>query len=127
MRAATKENRVTTVLPKFFNLFFRRQGVVNKHALEALESVGRSLTQLAHEIESRDRVPELLTAHLNSYGEHAQKSHLGLARYAQQLTKQVEEVAGNLQTQLEQDAAAARTRSSILTATSRATELRLGS
>ncbi len=125
VRAASNENRVKTVLPKFFNSIFRRQGVVNTHTINALESVGRSLSQLAREIENRDRVLELLTAHLNSYGEHAQKRHLSLAHYTQQIAKQIEEVAGNLQSQMERDAAATRVRANILAATSRATELRL--
>lgn len=67
LREATAENQVKTLLPEFFNPLFRRQGVVNKYALQALESLGGSFTHLAQGIESRDRVLELLIAHFNQY------------------------------------------------------------
>ncbi|MCF3652074.1 methyltransferase domain-containing protein [Synoicihabitans lomoniglobus] len=175
VRAANDENRDKIAL-------FRRQGLVNKLTLQALESVGLSLSQLAREIENRDRVLELLTAHLNQHGDRVQRHYSGLARHihalthhlekitgdqkeqsereamltaytrqlteqieevagnlhtqmqrdaetantrVDQLTQQIEEVAGNLHTQLEQDSIIANTRTSILTAISRATEGRL--
>lgn len=84
IRRGWTENRVQTPLPKFFNPLFRRQGVVNKHALEALECAGQALNQLAREIESRDRVIELLAAHFNSYVEGARQADMEFARRVQQ-------------------------------------------
>ena len=123
--AATQENRVETILPKFFNPLFRRQGVVNKHTLGALESVGQSLAQLAQEIEGRDRVLELLTAHLNSYGEQVHRRQLGLAHFSDQLAQHVSEATSNLNARLDQGTKDSRLRTDILVASARSVEFRL--
>ena len=104
VKSATIENRVETILPSFFNPLFRRQGVVNKHTIHALESVGQSLTHLAREIEGRDRVLEQLTSHLNAYGEHAHQSHLALAHSTEHLAWQVAEATNKLQSRLNEEA-----------------------
>lgn len=126
VRAAIEENHVESPFPKFFNGVFRRQGVVNKHTIRALESVGQSLSHLAREIESRDRVLEKLTAHLNTYGEHVQRGQMTLAHFSQELASQLSDVAGNAQARLNEVAERSRTHVDSLVAKARSTERRLG-
>ena len=126
VKSAIDENRVVTPFPKFFNGVFRRQGVVNKHALRALESVGQSLSQLAREIESRDRVLEKLATHLNTYGEHVHRGQMTLAHFSQELASQLSEVAGNSQARLDEVSERSRTHVESLVAKARSTERRLG-
>lgn len=124
VRSATKENQIKTILPGFFNPLFRRQGVLNRHTIHALESVGQSLAHLAREIEVRDRILEQLTSHLNAYREYAHREHLGLAHIAEQLARQVGEVAGNLQAGLDCEATKTRLRTDTLVAITRSVEQR---
>ena len=126
VRLAITENQVKTILPVFFNPLFRRQGVLNKHTIHALESVGQSLAHLAREIEGRDRILEQLTSHLNAYREHAHREHLGLVHFAGQLASQVGEVAGNLRARLDREATEARLRTDTMLAITRSAERRLG-
>ena len=93
LKQAVKENRVKTFLPKYFNPVFRRQGVVNKLALSALESVGHSLSRLAGEIEGRDEVLEKLVQHVNAQNAHAHRQNLALAQLGVEIGRVVAEVS----------------------------------
>ena len=92
LRQAVKENKVKTFLPKYFNPIFRRQGVVNKLALNALESVGHSLSRLAGEIEGRDDVLEKLVRHVNAQNAHTHRQQLALAQLGVEIGRVVTEI-----------------------------------
>ena len=120
VRSARGENHVDVPLPKFFNPLFRRQGVVNKHTINALESVGDSLNQLAREIEARDRIIEQLTSHFNSYTDFAHRGQVTVVHFVEQLAK----VSTNLQKRIDQETERSQIRLSSLVASVRASERR---
>lgn len=110
VESAQSENHVETPLPKFFNPLFRKQGVVNKHTINALASVGNSLKNLAREIEERDRALEKLTSHFNSYTDYAHRGQVTVVQFVEQLAGQIQEITSRIQQKLEQEAEYSRIR-----------------
>ena len=104
IESARSENHVETPFPKYFNPLFRKQGVVNKHTINALASVGDSLNNLAREIEERDRAIEKLTSHFNSYTDYAHRGQVTLVQFVEQLAAQTHEITSRIQKTLEQEA-----------------------
>jgi O-antigen chain-terminating methyltransferase len=126
VQSAVKENSVKTIFPKFFNALFRRQGVVNKHTIQSLVSVGQSLSHLAREIEGRDRILEKLTAHLNAYGEHVQRGQLALANHFSAYGEHARQEHLALVNFVEQEKAISGTRTAALMTVTRTLDSRLG-
>lgn len=126
VQSAVKENSVKTIFPKFFNALFRRQGVVNKHTIQSLVSVGQSLSHLAREIEGRDRILEKLTAHLNAYGEHVQRGQLALSNHFSAYGEHARQEHLALVNFVEQEKAISGTRTAALMTVTRTLDSRLG-
>ena len=126
VQSAVKENSVKTIFPKFFNALFRRQGVVNKHTIQSLVSVGQSLSHLAREIEGRDRILEKLTAHLNAYGEHVQQGQLALSNHFSAYGEHARQEHLALVNFVEQEKAISGTRTAALMTVTRTLDSRLG-
>ena len=90
---AITKNHVKSVFPKFFNPLLRKQGVVNKHTLQALGSVGAALSLLGSEIETRDRILENLVAYLNAQNENTQNQHGVVAKLNAEAFAQINKLA----------------------------------
>jgi SAM-dependent methyltransferase len=91
--AADAANRVNSSLPKFMNplLRFRTQGGINMLALQALNSIAKSLTALSEEIGSRDRLIEKLVGHINAQNANNERNQRRLLDVFRRLEQRLDQ------------------------------------